>query len=380
MRRKDFLGLSAAAAAGAVLPGFASARTFAGRAARAAGGPVTLTTTAMDLQLRHAWTLSRGTWSTRRNAFVRLEKDGIAGFGEAAPIARYDESADSALAFIEKARPLLASADLWEYHDLWLAIDALATGQHAAKAALDMAVLDWLCKSVKVPFHRFLGLSAAKTPVTTMTIGIDEVPVMQAKVKEASAFPVYKIKVGTPDDRKIIEGIRAVTDKPLRADANEGWTDRQKALDMIGWMAERGVELIEQPMPAARFDDYGWLKERSPIPVFADESLMTSADLARIAPAFHGVNIKLMKCGGPQEALRLVAAARALGLKLMLGCMVESSLGIAAAAAVSPLFDYADLDGSLLISNDPFRGPTFDNGKIILPDGPGLGAAGDVWR
>ena len=201
---------------------------------------------------------------------------------------------------------------------------------------------------------------------------------MQQKVRDAADFGVYKIKVGTADDRKIIEGIRAVTDKPLRADANEGWKTKEEALEMIDWMAGQGVELIEQPLPAARLEDYAWLKDRVKIPVFADESLILPSDLPRIAPYFHGVNVKLMKCGGVQEAVRLAGMARALGLKLMIGCMIESSLGISAGAAVASLFDYADLDGNLLISNDPFRGVETVKDRLVLSDKPGLGVEGEL--
>jgi len=201
---------------------------------------------------------------------------------------------------------------------------------------------------------------------------------MQQKVRDAADFGVYKIKVGTADDRKIIEGIRAVTDKPLRTDANEGWKTKEEALEMIDWMAGQGVELVEQPLPADRLEDYAWLKDRVKIPVFADESLIRPSDLPRIAPYFHGVNVKLMKCGGIQEAVRLAGMARSLGLKLMLGCMIETSLGISAGAAVASLFDYADLDGNLLISNDPFRGVKTVKDALVLGDGPGLGVTGDL--
>jgi L-alanine-DL-glutamate epimerase-like enolase superfamily enzyme len=202
---------------------------------------------------------------------------------------------------------------------------------------------------------------------------------MQQKVRDAADFGVYKIKVGTADDRKIIEGIRAVTSKPLRADANEGWKSKEEALEMINWMAGQGVELVEQPLPAARLEDYAWLKDKVKIPVFADESLILPSDLPRIAPYFHGVNVKLMKCGGVQEAVRLAAMGRALGLKLMIGCMIESSLGISAGAAVAQLFDYADLDGNLLISNDPFRGVRTVRDRLLLNDKPGLGVEGDLF-
>jgi len=374
MKRKEFLKLTGAAAAGSLLaPGPAVREAWAGR-----GGPARISVKLFDLKLRQAWGLSRGTWTTRRNAFVRIEKAGIVGLGEAAPIARYDETAESAAAFIDKARPVL-DRDLGEYALRFGEIEAVGPGEHAAKAALDMAVLDWAGKRLKVPLWKLLGLARDKAVTTTYSIGIDEVPVMQQKVRDAPGFGVYKVKVGTADDRKIIEGIRAVTDKPLRADANEGWKTKEEALEMIDWMAGLGVELIEQPLPAAKLEDCAWLKERVKIPVLADESLIQASDLPRIAPYFHGVNVKIMKCGGVQEAVRLAGMARALGLKLMLGCMIESSLGISAGAAIAQLFDYADLDGNLLISNDPFRGVKTVKDRLILNDRPGLGVEGDLF-
>ena len=374
MKRKEFLGLTAAAAAGSLL-----ARCSPGPEAwNAAGGPTKISVKIFELKLRQAWGLSRGTWTTRRNAFVRIERDGVAGLGEAAPIARYNETAESAQTFIEKAGPVL-ERDLDEYAVRFGEVEAVGAGEHAAKAALDMAVLDWVGKRLERPVWKLLGLGRDKVVTTTYSIGIDEVPVMQEKVREAGDFGVYKIKVGTPDDRKIIEGIRAVTSKPLRADANEGWKSKEEALEMINWMAGLGVELVEQPMPADRLEDYAWLKDKIKIPVFADESLIRPSDLPRIAPYFHGVNVKLMKCGGIQEAVRLAGMARALGLKLMIGCMIESSLGISAGAAVASLFDYADLDGNLLISNDPFRGVETVKDRLVLNDKPGLGAEGGLF-
>jgi len=374
MKRKEFLRLAGAAAAGSFLaPGPAVRDAWAG-----AEGKTRVTVKLYELKLRQAWGLSRGTWTTRRNCYVRIERDGIAGLGEAAPIARYNETAESAAAFIDKARPVL-ERDLGDYAVLFGEVDAAGPGEHAAKAALDMAVLDWVAKRLKVPLWKLLGLGRDKAVTTTYSIGIDEVPVMQQKVRDAADFSVYKIKVGTPDDRKIIEGIRAVTDKPLRTDANEGWKTKEEALDMINWMAGLGVELVEQPLPASRLEDYAWLKDKVKIPVFADESLIQASDLPRIAPYFHGVNIKLMKCGGVQEAVRLAAMARALGLKLMIGCMIESSLGISAGAAIASLFDHADLDGNLLVSNDPFRGVRTVKDRLVLDDKPGLGVEGDLF-
>ncbi|MGB8958715.1 MAG: dipeptide epimerase [Candidatus Aminicenantales bacterium] len=375
MERKQFLKLGLAAAAGSMLAGCAKGQ--GPEPSKAASGALSMTVRIYDLKLRYAWGLSRGTWTTRRNAFVKIEKDGVTGLGEAAPIARYNETAESGAAFIEKSRPIL-ERDLRDYAVRMREIEAVGPGEHAAKAALDMAMLDWFAKTLNVPLWRLLGLGRDKVMTTTYSIGIDEVPVMQQKVREAADFSVYKIKVGTADDRKIIEGIRAVTDKPLRADANEGWKTKEQALEMINWMAGQGVELVEQPMPADRLEDYAWLKDKVKIPVFADESLILPSDLPRIAPYFHGVNVKLMKCGGVQEAVRLAGMGRALGLKLMIGCMVETSVGISAGAAVASLFDYADLDGTLLISNDPFKGIEIVKDRLILNDKPGLGVEGDL--
>lgn len=373
MKRKEFLGLGLAAAAGAMVSG-CRRETGTGAAASASGG-AKVTVGIFELKLKQAWGLSRGTWTTRRNAFVRIEKDGVAGLGEAAPIARYSETAESAAAFVEKARPVL-DRDLFAYALRFKEIEAVAPGEHAAKAALDMAVLDWASRRLGVPLWKLLGLDGRKEVATTYSIGIDTVEVMQRKIREAPGFGVYKIKVGTPDDKKIIEGIRAVTDKPLITDANEGWKTKEEALEMIDWMAGQGVRLVEQPLPADRLDDQGWLKERSPVPIFADECLIQPSDLTRIAPYFHGVNVKVMKCGGLQEAVRLAGMARALGLRLMIGCMIETSLGISAAAAVAQLFDFADLDGNLLIANDPFRGVRTEGDRLILNDRPGLGVEG----
>ncbi len=374
MRRKDFLKISAAAAAGSLVP----LRAGLTQALAGGGGKTKVSVKLLDLKLQYAWGLSRGTWSTRRNAFIRIERDGAVGMGEAAPIARYNETAEGAAAFFEKARPVL-ERDLWEYAFRWNEMDALAQAEHAAKAAIDMALLDWVGKKLQVPLWKLLGLGKGAALRTTYSIGIDEVPVMQEKIRAYPDFGVYKIKVGTKDDRKIIEGIRAVTSKPLRVDANEGWKTKEEALENINWMAGMGIEYVEQPMPASMLKDYAWLKERSKLPIYADESLMKASDIPVIAPYFDGLNIKLMKCGGIQEGVRMVAMARALGLKLMIGCMVETSLAISAAAAITPLFDHADLDGNLLSATDPFKGVRTVKDQLVLNDQPGLGVTGSVW-
>ncbi|MFA4925281.1 MAG: dipeptide epimerase [Candidatus Aminicenantales bacterium] len=369
MNRQEFFKTSGTLIASSFLVNPLSARRLK---KTISSGRVKITTTIYELHLRQAWTLSRGTWDIRRNVLVRLERDGLVGYGEAAPIPRYEESAESNQAFIAQARPILEK-DLWEFDDRWREIDRLAPGQNAAKAALDMAILDWVGKSLKIPLYKFFGLNKNKTVPTTFSISIAEVPVMQKTAQEAKDFQALKIKLGSKDDKKIIEGLREVTNRPIRVDVNEGWKDRQQALEMINWLADKNVEFVEQPMPAANLEDYRWLKERVKLPLIADESVHKIQDVPALASGFHGINIKLMKCGGLQEALRLVAVARSLNLKLMLGCMIESSLAISAGATISPLFDYVDLDGNLLINNDPFRGLKLQGDRWLLSDQPGLG-------
>lgn len=325
------------------------------------------------LELKHTWTIARGSSDFKENIIVLVEKDGIVGYGEAAPNVRYDETPESTVAVIEKAIPLFEKADPWEFVDLGFAIRELAPGQTAAKAALDTALMDWVTKSLGVPFYQYLGLTKAKAPVTTFSIGIDTPDVIRKKVMEAEPYPFLKIKVGTNRDEEIIGAVRSVTDKPLLVDANEGWTDKEEALEKIKWLVSQGVKVVEQPMPVSMLEETRWLREHAHVPIMADESVKTVRDIPRLATAFDGINIKLMKAGGLQEALRMVWLAKTLGMKVMLGCMIETSVGISAAASLSPLVDYADLDGNLLISNDPFVGVTVDQGRLILRDTPGIG-------
>jgi L-alanine-DL-glutamate epimerase and related enzymes of enolase superfamily len=297
MNRKEFLGLTGLALLDTVCSkGGKGDPADDGLIEPGPASGLKVTTRLYDLKLKHSWGLSRGTWTTRRNCYVRIEAEGLFGWGEAAPIARYGESAEGAQSFIKRCGPILEKG-LREYAERWRELEAATPGEHAGKAALDMAILDWLGKRLGTPLWRLQGLDKKKAGSTTFSIGIDEVPVMQEKVREAIGFECYKIKVGTPNDRKIIEGIREVTSKPLRVDANEGWKTKEEALEMMNWMAGMGVELVEQPLPADRLAECAWLKERSRIPIFADESLMKASDIPAIAPYFNGINIKLMKCG-----------------------------------------------------------------------------------
>jgi len=379
MTRKKFFAL---AGKSAVALGILKTEILkSGTAMAASNDGVQLRQTVKRLNLRHTWTIARGSSDFKEYAYVALSKDGVVGWGEAAHNVRYQETLESIQATIEKARPLVEQADLWRYYDLGNALQKVVEQQTAAKTAIDMAIIDWITKSLNVPLYRFLGLDKNKTPRTSFSIGIDKPEVMQSKIREAEIYPILKIKVGTPDDEKIMSAVRAVTDKPLFVDANEGWKSKEEALDKIQWLAKNNVILLEQPMPAAMHEEQKWLRQRCvelgiTLPIIADEAVKQTSDIPRLAEAYDGINIKLMKAGGIQEALRMITLARCLNLKIMLGCMIESSLGITAAAHLSPLVDWADLDGNLLISNDPFAGATVDHGKLILPDAPGLGVTG----
>ncbi|MCX5646330.1 MAG: dipeptide epimerase [Phycisphaerae bacterium] len=342
---------------------------------RGAKGPTRMDVSTRRLLLRHTWTISRNSSDFKDNVFVRVERDGVVGWGEAAPNVRYGQSAEQTTAAVEKARPLIEAGDWLHHVDLREQWERAIPDQSCACAALDIAILDWVGRKLNVPLYRLFGLDASKTPVTTFSIGIDTPEVVRQKVREAKDFPVLKIKVGTENDAQIVAAVREATDRPLRVDANEGWHDKEQALEKIRWLQRMGVELIEQPLPAAMIEETAWLRERVDIPIIADEAVKRAADIPKLAGAYDGINIKLMKAGGFQEAMRMIHVARALGLKIMLGCMIESSVAVSAAAQISPLVDYADLDGNLLISNDPFVGVSVKEGKLVLSDQPGLGVS-----
>lgn len=359
--------LGASVLAGTAGPGIVSAGE------RRVTGVTRFTVRRRQLKLTHTWTISRNSSDVKDNVFVRIEREGVVGWGEAAPNVRYGQSAEQTMAVLEKARKIVEAGDWLQYVGLRERWERELPEDSCARAALDMAVLDWAGGKLGSPLYRLLGLDPAKTPVTTFSIGIDSPEVIRQKVEEAKDFPVLKIKVGRDNDAEILAAVRDATDKPLRVDANEGWRDKEQALEKIQWLAGLGVELIEQPLPAAMIEETAWLRERVEIPILADEAVKTAGDIPRLAGAYDGINIKLMKSGGLQEAIRMIHVARAVGMKIMLGCMIESSVAISAAAHLSPLVDYADLDGNLLISNDPFVGVGVERGRLILSDRPGLG-------
>jgi L-Ala-D/L-Glu epimerase / N-acetyl-D-glutamate racemase len=334
---------------------------------------VTLETAIVRLKLRHTWTTVMSSSDHRDNLLVRLRCDGVTGRGEGAPIVRYHEDAESARKALESVSQLIAAADPWHFEKLMAEVFRRIPGEYAAKAALDISLMDLAGQRLGVPLYRYFGLDRNDTPVTTFSIGIDTPEITRQKVREAEQFPVLKIKVGLQTDEETIESVRSVTKKPLRVDANEGWRDKEEAVRKINWLESQGVESVEQPMPASMLEETGWVRGRVHIPIIADEACLHPSDIPRLANSYDGVNIKLMKCGGMLEAFRMIQIAKALGMKIMLGCMIESSIGVTAAAHLSPLVDYADLDGNLLIANDPYAGVRVENGKLLLPEGPGLG-------
>jgi L-Ala-D/L-Glu epimerase len=325
------------------------------------------------LKLRHTWTTVMSSSQHRDNMHLHYTADGLTGRGEGAPIVRYNESAESAKKTVDAFAPFLAERDPWQFAKIMDFMFGWRAGQYAAKAAVDIALMDWMGQKLGVPLYRYFGLDKNDAPITTFSIGIDTPEITRQKTREAADFPVLKIKVGLDTDEATIEAVRSVTKKPLRVDANEGWKDKEEAVRKINWLEKQGVEFIEQPMPAAMLEEARWVRSRVHIPILADEACLHPADIPKLANAFDGVNIKLMKCGGMLEAFRMIQIAKSLGMKTMLGCMIESSIGISAAAHLSPMVDYADLDGNLLIANDPYAGVKVEKGRLILPDLPGLG-------
>ncbi len=327
----------------------------------------------MRWKLRHTWTTVMSSSEFRDNLYVRFRAGGLTGVGEGAPIVRYKENAVDARAAVASVRELVTGADPAQFAKTMSLVFKRLPDEWAAKAAIDIALMDWTGQKLGVPIYRLFGLDPKDAPVTTFSIGIDTPEITRQKVREAGPFPVLKVKVGLANDEATIQAVRSVTDKPLRVDANEGWTDKEVAVRKIEWLAKRGVEFIEQPMPAQMTEETAWVRKRVSIPVIADEACRHAEDIPKLAGAYDGVNIKLDKAGGILEGHRMIQLAKALGLKTMLGCMICSSVSATAAAHLSPLVDYADLDGNLLIANDPYQGVEVRNGKLILPTEPGLG-------
>ncbi|MBW7997609.1 MAG: dipeptide epimerase [Candidatus Glassbacteria bacterium] len=331
--------------------------------------PISLTT-------KHTFKIAREELTGDRfdNVIVRLEHEGIVGWGEAAPFFIYGDNQRTVIAALETWQPFIERwEDPWQSEKMMAELDGVLEGNFAAKSAVDCALYDLQGKLAELPVYRMLGLSPDAVPVSSFTIGIDTPEVVREKVREAKNCPVLKVKVGGPQDMDVLEVVRReAPEAVIRVDANCGW-EPHHALRMIHQLAEEGVEFVEQPLPAADIESQRWLYEKSPLPLMADESCERLEDIQNCVGRFDMINIKLSKCGGLRHALKMIGAARAHGMEIMLGCMLESSIQITAAAQISPLVDYADLDGAELLANDPFTGVEFNNGKLVLPHGPGLG-------
>jgi len=334
--------------------------------------PVKLNFKHLDLQLAHPWAIARtsGTNTAKVVVVELIAADGTVGLGEAAPVARYKESPKTVEAFLKKvdARGLTFS----DVEGSMAYLETISKHDMSAKCALNLALLDGAAKKAKKPAYDLLGLGfREKQHVTSFTIGIDKPEVIRSKVQEAEPYPVLKMKVGVPDDKANLAALREVApNKLIRVDANEGWKTKEQALEMIEWLAQDGhVQYIEQPLPAsASAKDWVWLKQRSPLPIFADESYHSAEDIEEVAECFHGVNVKLVKTGGVSGGFAALQAARKAGLKTMIGCMIETSVLISAAAQLAELCDYMDVDGHVLITNDPYVGVTVKNGLVSFAE------------
>ncbi|MCI1640825.1 MAG: twin-arginine translocation signal domain-containing protein [Bacteroidales bacterium] len=326
-----------------------------------------------ELRLQHVFTVATYSRTTTPDVQVQIDYDGMTGYGEASMPPYLGQSVESVTTFLKKVN-LEQFSDPFQIDDILTYVDNINEGDTAAKAAVDIALHDLVGKLLGAPWYKIWGLNAAKAPNTTFTIGIDKPDVVREKTREcADKFNILKVKVGLDNDKEMINTIREITDLPITVDANQGWKDKYKALDMINWLKSKGIVMVEQPMPKEQLEDIAWVTERSPLPIFADESIQRLKDIRSIEGAFNGINIKLMKCTGMREAWKMLNYARARGLKVMVGCMTETSCGISAAAQLSPAVDFADLDGNLLISNDRFKGMEVVKGKITLKDIPGIG-------
>lgn len=332
-----------------------------------------LSWTPYNLQLNHTFTISGFSRTTTPVVLIKIEYDGLEGYGEASLPPYLGETQSSVIDFLMKV-DLSSFTGPDHIEEIMTYLDTIAGKNTAAKAAVDIALHDLAGKMVGMPWYKIRELDRYNVPDTTFTIGIDTDEIVREKTREVlGQFNILKVKVGGPDDKRMIEAIRSETDLPLAVDANQGWKDRQQALDMIFWLKEKGIVMVEQPMPKQDLDNIARLTEESPLPIFADESIQRLADVERLKGVFSGINIKLMKCTGMHEAWKMRELAQLLGMKVMIGCMTETSCAISAASQLYAGMDFADLDGALLIGNDCFDGAKLENGKIIPADQPGIG-------
>jgi len=373
MERRDFLKTTALTALAIPFPLSLTAQMKPAGKSSSGNKTMQLAFHSYDLQLKHVFTISNFSRSTTPVVLTEIEYDGVTGYGEASLPPYLGETQSSVQDFLKKIN-LEQFSNPFELEDILDYVDKIAENNTAAKASVDIALHDLVGKMMGQSWYKIWGLNKAKAPSTTFTIGIDTPEAVKQKTQEAAAsFNILKVKLGGKDDKGMIDAIRSATDKPIAVDANQGWADKHYALDMIYWLKDRGIVMIEQPLPKHNLDDAAWLTERSPLPVFADESCQRLTDVLRLKDVFTGINIKLMKCTGMREAWKMTNLARSINMQVMIGCMTETSCAVSAASQLSPAADRADLDGNLLITNDIYRGTIVENGKLVLSDLPGIG-------
>jgi L-alanine-DL-glutamate epimerase-like enolase superfamily enzyme len=329
-----------------------------------------------ELELKHPFSISKFTRTSTPILLLKLDYEGFTGYGEASMVPYMGESQETAAAFLAKVE-WQKFKHPFNFSEIHVYLDEIESGNPAIKAAIDIALNDINGKILNQTCALIYGADPAKMPITSYTIGIDTPAVIREKVADAKNFKVLKIKLGRDNDKELIETIRSVSNLPLYVDANQGWSDRKRAIDMCYWLHDQGVLLIEQPMDKNNLDGNAWLTERSPIPILADEAVQRIGDLESLKGAYHGINIKLMKSAGMYEGHQMILKARSFGMKILIGCMSETSIATLAGAALAPLCDWADLDGPWLTKNNPFDDPQLVDGRYILNDLPGLGLAGE---
>jgi len=371
-RRNFIKGLGAASLATTLPLTACSTKENAAAPAVIGNGKMKLSFRPYELQLKHTFTVAGNSRNTTPVVLTEIEYEGHTGYGEASMPPYLGESQESVIKFLNKV-DLEQFKDPFMLDDILAYVDSLDKGNRAAKACVDIALHDLIGKLLDKPLYRLWGINPDNTPMTSFTIGIDTPEVVKLKTEEAARFRVLKVKLGGGNDREMIETVRSVTDVPIYVDVNQGWSDKHKALEMTHWLAEQGIEFVEQPLPKTAVDDLAWLTEKSPLPIIADEAFQRLGDVAAFKGIYSGINIKLMKSTGLREAHKMITVARAMDMKVMIGCMTETSCAVSAASQLSPLVDWADLDGNLLISNDLYKGMEVIDGKVTLNELPGIG-------
>ena len=373
MNRRNFLRTAALGAAFAASPiGFSCLNKDKAEPAPVGDGKMHLSFEPYELKLKHAFNLAKNKRTSTPGVQVQIERDGIIGYGEASMPPYLGENVESVTNFLSQVD--LTQFDPFAMEDIHDYLDSIAPNNRAAKASVDIALHDLTGKIMGQPWYKIWGLNPNKTPNTSYTISWNDDPAeMEKEFEECEPFRIIKVKMGVGHDKELVEAFRKKYDTPICVDANQGWSDKKHALHMCEWLADQGCVFVEQPMPKEQDADTAWVRERSPLPLIADESLQRLTDVKRMSESFDGINIKLMKSTGLHEAYKMAVLARSLGMKVMLGCMPETSCAVTAAAQLSPLVDWADLDGNLLIANDRFDGIKIVDGKVTIPDRPGIG-------